>query len=141
MLHKVCLLFCCSFSVAFNNSDSNNIPVIIPEYRVEIYTNSRLNDTLNYRISNNEHFRFVFFDEKGKCYCERYIKNKLYQKGFYENSLDTLRRYVSSRDGSGQHSPIKVQQYFQPLKNGVWITYKGSKKIKETYSMGVLQEE
>lgn len=139
MVQKVCFLFFCGFLFGFNNSDNNNIPLIFPEYRVEIYAASHLGDTLSYRVSSKEDFKFVFFDEKGKCYCERYIKKKLYQKGFYENSLDTLKRYVSSRDGSGQHSPIRVQQYFQPLKNGEWVTYKDGKQIKENYLMGVLQ--
>lgn len=82
----------------------------------------------------------VFYDTKGKCYCERYVNGRLYQKGNYENSLDTLKRYVSDRNLKGKRSPITVQKYFEPLKNGEWITYEKGKQVKENYLLGIAQD-
>lgn len=124
-----------------SRKSDNDIPVYIREFGVEIRQIDKLGDTLFYNKSSKENFKFIFYDVKGKCYCERYINGKLYQKGNYESSLDTLKRYVSGRDLNGLSSAITVQMYFEPLKNGEWNTYKNGKQIKENYLMGVLQNE
>src|SRR5688572_20284672 len=119
----------------FIEYSENTLPVYFPEYGVTINRISKLSDTLTYNKSSKENFRFVFFNNKGKSYCERYLGGKLYQKGYYENSLDTLKRYVSGRFSDGQKSSIRIQQYFQPLKNGEWITYKDKRELKQVYLM------
>jgi hypothetical protein len=120
-------------------SDSDPILIIFKEYGVQIYAVEKLGDTIYYEKNSVEKFKFVFSDRRGKCYCERYVRNKLFQKGNYENSLDTLKRYVSSRSNHGITSPIKVQCFFEPLKDGLWITYKNNKQIKEEYKLGIME--
>lgn len=116
------------------------IPIYIKAYGVEILEVEKIGDTIDYEKSSIERFKFVFYDLKGKCYMERYVNNKLSEKGYYENSLDTLKRYVSGRNNNGTTSPIYVQSYFEPLKNGLWLTYKYGKEKKEEYVMGIAIE-
>ncbi len=115
-----------------------NIPIYFTEHDVEIRSIGKLYDTVLFEKSNKEKFRFVFFDKLGKCYSERYVNGKLFQKGYYENSLDTLKRYVSSRNLNGPGSKIIVQKYFEPLKNGSWVTYGVTKTDSALYSSGIL---
>jgi hypothetical protein len=118
-------------------SDVGSIPIFFRDYGVQISNIEKLGDTIYYEKSSVEKFKFVFYDSMGKCYCERFIKGKIFQKGNYENSLDTLKRYISRRFSNGRTSLITVQSFFEPLKNGIWITYKNNKAIKEKYVMGV----
>jgi hypothetical protein len=131
------LLYFFTFPTANQNKA---IPIVFKDMEVEVLDVPKLGDTLIYKSNSKETFKFVFFDTRGKSYCERYMDGKLYQKGNYENSLDTLSRYISRRGLDGKHSPIIVQKYFQPLRNGQWITYKGKKIIEERYLMGHLQK-
>ncbi len=110
------------------------------QYGVQIRSIERLGDTIDYKVSSKEHFKFVFFDTRGKSYCERFRSGKLYEQGYFENSLDTLKVYVSSRDLNGNHSPVRVQKYFEPVKNGIWKIYSNGKVVKtETYTMGGIE--
>lgn len=121
------------------NCNVDFIPIIFRDYGVQINNVEKLGDTVYYEKSSIEKFKFIFYDSMGKCYCERFIKGKIFQKGNYENSLDTLKRYVSGRTNHGVNSAITVQSFFEPLKNGTWITYKNKKEIKEEYIMGLLK--
>lgn len=125
-----------SFLLAMQTS-KKVVPIWFAEYDVEILNEPIIGDTIDYNKSNKEDFKFVFFDLRGKCYCERYINGKLYEKGNFDNSLDTLKRYVSGRSSNGRSSDTKVQEYFQPLKSGEWTIYK-QKPVKEKYHLGVL---
>ena len=124
---------------AFKNNFEAPVPIYFSEYGVTVLEIDKLGDTLHYNKSGKESFRFVFYDKRGKCYCERYVNNVLKEKGYYENSLDTLKRYTSSRFSNGKSSPMKVQKYFQPLKDGEWIIRKRNREVKVIYSMGILQ--
>ena len=129
------------FLVIIKSNSDKNIPIFFREFGVEIYVD-KLFDTVYYNKSSSEKFKFVFFESKGKCYCERFIKNKLFEKGYFENSLDTLKRYINSRRISRNNTPIEsaitVQAYFEPLRNGEWIRIEKNKLIKQKYVMGVL---
>jgi hypothetical protein len=128
-----------AIQVTTNILNQEIIPVHFVEYGVQISVKA-LEDTIYYNYSAKEDFKIVFHDIKGKCYMERYIYGKLYEKGNYENSLDTLKKYVSGRSQNGQSSPIKVIRFYQPLKNGEWLTFKAGKIIKkQTYLLGLIQ--
>ena len=133
------VLLLCAFLSGFKIFYREAVPIYFEEYGVEILAIPKLGDTLHYNVSSKEDFKFVFFSRKGKCYCERYLNRVLYEKGYYENSIDTLKRYVSGRRSNGKTSPIEVQKYFEPLKNGKWVVYKGLKELREVYVMGVRQ--
>lgn len=116
------------------------VPVYFEEYHITIRAIKALGDTLSYKKSSKEDFKLVFYDTKGKCYLERYIYGKLSERGYYENSLDTLKQYISGRYSNGNSTPIRVMKYFQPLKSGSWLTYEAGRIIKEEkYIMGVQQ--
>ena len=125
----------------FGNSKQEPITIHYREYNVQIRHVEVLGDTIQYNGSSIEDFKIVIFDRLGKSYLERYLNGRLVESGYYENSLDTLKRYVGSRDMNGHHGPIKVVKYFEPLKHGVWLTYKNGKIIKrQTYQLGISQE-
>ena len=117
------------------------IPVYFKDYGIEINEIPKLNDTIYYNKSDIEDFKIVFFDNKGKSYLERYIRKKIFEKGYFENSLDTLKQYSGGRDENGKSSEITIESYFEPLKNGYWITYKKKYTIKNNYLLGVLIPE
>ncbi|GAB2834268.1 hypothetical protein [Ferruginibacter profundus] len=107
------------------------LPINFSDYnRIIILSDSvNINDTIIYNHTENTYFRFVFFDTRGKCYCEVYKNNKLYDKGYYESSLDTLKQYFSSPKGHGLRGKLTVSQYFEPVKNGLWTEhYKGIRR-------------
>jgi hypothetical protein len=132
------LVFLSFTLLALTTDKEETIPIWFPEYGIEIVSSKNLRDTLSYNKSSKENFKFRFSDTKGKCYCERYINGKLYEKGMYESSLDTLKRYVSTRWSNRSSSAITVQKFFQPLKDGKWIIYKGGKANRiEVYELGV----
>jgi hypothetical protein len=117
------------------------IPIQFPEYNISVETSFKIGDTILWKYTSNEFFKFVLFDPKGKCYCERYINKKLYQKGYYENSLDTLKKYVASLYIHGKSSKLSVLKFFEPLKNGEWITYEKGTIKKELWVKGILSNK
>ena len=125
----------------FTPHNYKGVPKIyFEEYGVEIRSTPYIGDTLTYKKSDNEYFKSVFYDKRGKCYCERYLQGKLYESGSYENSLDILKKYISGRYSSGKRTKIEVEEYYEPLKNGVWIILKNNQVIKHTYLMGIIQQ-
>lgn len=116
-----------------------SIPIFFENFgRYHYFTNDvNLNDTTIVKDSKNTFFKIVLFDSKGKCYFEAYKNNKIIEKGYYENSLDTLKKY-STQVGSGGKKTLKILKYFYPLKNGDWYEYKKGKIIKSRYDMGIV---
>ena len=125
------------------NTFSQNVKWPIPFYFNEYSRYCRLddkvnlNDTFIFKHSSNIYFKFVLFEEKGKSYMEVYKNNKLYEKGYYENSLDTLKIYSKRLSSIKANGKIYVLKYFEPLKNGVWLETKNHKAVQRKYSMGV----
>lgn len=113
------------------------VPIYFEEYGITIVSDLKIGDTLFYSLSDKEKFKIVFYNSQGECYCERYVENFLIEKGKFRNSLDTLKRYISSRFANGKQSKILVQNYFQPLKTGEWIIYKDGAIYRERYENGV----
>ena len=114
------------------------IPVYYEKYGVyHHFTNDvNLKDTTKVQIREDIYFRIVLFDSKGKSYFEAYKNNRLYEKGYFENSLDTLKKYSVSIGGL-KDKKIKVFQYFHPIKDGVWFETISGRLIKRKYVMGV----
>jgi hypothetical protein len=126
--------------VGFANNLQDSIPIIYNDYGVHIRHVKTFGDTIRYNLSSKEDFKLVIFSPMGNSYLEHYVKGQLVESGYYENSLDTLKRYVSGRGLNGNHGPIKIQKYFEPLKNGAWLTYKNGKIIKrQVFLLGIPQ--
>lgn len=116
------------------------IPIYFEKYGIYCHlTNDvNLNDTAKISYSANTFFRLVLFDAHGKSYFEAYRNNKIYEKGYFANSLDTLKKYshaVNShkRDVGG----YRVLKYFHPLKSGVWYERIKGRVITKKYNMGI----
>jgi len=137
-----CLIFTLLFSFGFAKHKIQE-PVVIHyrEYHVQIRQVKSFGDTIRYNRSSKEDFKVVVYEPLGKSYLERYLNGQLIEAGHYENSLDTLKRYVGSRDLNGNHGPLRVVKYFEPLKHGIWITYKNGKSVKkQRYILGINQD-
>lgn len=100
--------------------------------------NIKIGDTVKIKYSSNTYFKFVFFNNIGKSYCEIYKDFKLYKKGYFESSLDTLKKYSYTRGVVPSFNKIYVFKYFQPLKNGIWDEYRNGKCYKRrVFDMGI----
>jgi hypothetical protein len=132
----VCTLICCHTI----GQSKWPIPIYLEKYGVYLrLTNDvNLNDTAKIPFSEDIFFRVVLFDARGKSYFEAYKNNKLYEKGYLENSLDTLKKYTVSIGGV-HDKKVKVIQYFQPLKNGLWYETVKGKLVKKRYHMGIAE--
>ena len=114
------------------------VPIFFEKYgRYHRLTNDvKLFDTTIIEDTENRYFRLVLFDGRGKSYFEAYLKNQLIEKGYFENSLDTLKKY-STILGGKQNKRLKILAYFHPLKNGIWLERKNGKLIEKKYNMGI----
>jgi hypothetical protein len=62
----------------------------------------------------------------------------LFQRGYYQSSLDTLKRYNYRKGVVPSFDKIYVFKYFEPLKHGTWEEFKAGKCIKRrVFDMGV----
>jgi len=143
MKYFLCILLALSLikSKAQNNPQLH-IPIYLSNYGdryLYLPDSIKLNDTIRMDYSASIHFKFVFFDYRGASYCEVFKNNKLYEKGYYLNSLDTLKTYTSTRNPglNGRGKGKKILAYFEPLRNGEWIIYKSGKPIVRKYIKGV----
>ncbi len=100
-----------------------------------------LYDTVYIKHSKTFYFKLVLLEQKGKSYMEVHKNNKLYESGYYENSLDTLKIYARRFDGRNANSNLYILKYFEPVKNGVWTETQKGKYVTKTYSMGVKSQE
>ena len=117
------------------------IPIYFQEFGIQIRSIDKLGDTIYNKKSSKENFKLVFYDIMGKCYCERFINGKLYEKGNFINSLDTLKSYISGRDIDGNSTPKRVYKFFEPLRDGEWVIYEKGKERKVKYILGSLVKD
>jgi hypothetical protein len=141
-MKKVCffLIFVIVFNCNLFSQSKWPVAFYFPDYKVylRLTNNVSLNDTATIKYSENIFFKIVLFDSLGKSYCEVYKRNKLYEKGYYENSLDTLKRYTSPVIVGGRTDKIiTISKYFQPLKNGIWYETMNGVLIEKKYKLGV----
>jgi hypothetical protein len=114
------------------------VPIYFEKYGVyhHLSNSVSLNDTAIIMHSENIFFKIVLYDAKGRLYFESYKNNKLHEKGSFENSLDTLKKYIIAVGGKNDKR-IKLLQYFHPLKNGIWFETIKGKLVKKEYNMGI----
>jgi hypothetical protein len=134
----ICILLLVSESV-FPQKAKWPIPFYFNEYGryCQLDNKVNFNDTIFIRHSSKVYFKLVLFEERGKSYMEVYKNNKLYEKGYYENSIDTLKIYSRRFDGKRTNGTIHILKYFEPVKSGIWIETKNHKYVKREYLIGV----
>jgi hypothetical protein len=96
-------------------------------------------DTLSFEISNQEFHSCVakvyLLDCRGKCSFFVYDKKgNIKLKGYYENSVDTLKKYHNAKDVlnstiNKQYTVVRVLRYFSPLRENTWIFYDKNQKV------------
>lgn len=93
-------------------------------------------------IGDTKYFLCYLKDCRGAMDFEAYENGKKMIEGRYINSIDTLKHCVIVNDGHNPDQPmvVKVEEYFEPLKDGVWKYYNNQGKLvkEETWSKGIL---
>lgn len=135
------LCFFIFVTVNINGQAKWPIPIYFENYGVYHRLNNEvnLNDTTIISYSEDIYFKVVLFDTKGKSYFESYKKKRLFEKGYFENSLDTLKKYSISVGGHNDRK-MSVIKYFHPIKNGNWLETDKGKLVKKYYEMGILKK-
>jgi hypothetical protein len=115
------------------------IPIYIEKFGyLGLNDDMKLGDTVIIKHSAILYFRFVFTDKRGKSYCEIYKHNQLSERGYFENSLDTLKKYSYRKGVVPSFDKIYLFRYFQPLKHGIWEEFqKGKCYRKRVFEMGI----
>lgn len=102
-------------------------------------------DTIKHVMSDTQYYLCYMRDCRGEMKFEAYSNDHVIIQGEYVNSLDTLKHCVVVDDGHDPDQPmvVKVEQYFEPLKDGVWKYYddQGNLVKKEIWERGILIEE
>lgn len=141
MLNKSILIFSL-YIFCFGNA-GNSQKISIEEYKI-ILNNVKppCHDTLTEFTRDNKKIVIHLLDCMGQMDIKVYKGGKLIEEGCYVKSLDTLKRYVYKNALGGGGKEITVGQYFQPLRNGVWIFYnqKGQVLKRVTYLNGIQVE-
>lgn len=132
----VTFIFFVSTMISF--AQEKYVPIYFPEYGrfITIPEDYKLNDTISISHSPTTYIKLVLFNKQGKSYCEVYKKNRLYEKGYYENAIDTLKQYARKVKNNGKRGKPYILTYFEPIKDGVWIETVKGKLEKRNYDMG-----
>ncbi|MCU0322683.1 MAG: hypothetical protein MUE72_09720, partial [Chitinophagaceae bacterium] len=88
------VLLLCMFIFFSTFSKSQKIDLLFQGYTFffTLPENLKLGDTAILKINSRDYVKVVFFDFRGSSYFESYESKKLKEKGFYANSLDTLKK-------------------------------------------------
>jgi len=120
------------------------LTITVKDYQVFII-DAVPNDTLQ-RITDTSEVNFYLKSCEGKIYVEEwYMKNgvrgSIKSKGWYMESLDTLKQYVIFEDEYG-NDERKVEPYFEPVRTGKWQYYTESENLykEENYIKGVVSD-
>ncbi len=120
------------------------LPIYFSDYSkkyVYLPDTLKLFDTVRVDYDRFVYFKIVFKDTKGECYFESYKNNRIYERGNYINSLDTLKQYTSSRGTTTvlneRRVGKKIFKYFEPLRNGEWVLFTSKGLIRKQYFNGV----
>ena len=123
--------------------DSRKVSIYINEYDYS-FTPQKNDciDTLVKMTNDGRELKIILFDCKGKMHLECFKNRKKIEEGDYSNSLDLLKKYINTIDGITGVQRVKVYEFYQPLRLGVWSFYDGNGKLlrKEVYKEGVKQK-
>jgi hypothetical protein len=133
--------------LSYLNAQDNSgweLPIYFSDYpKKYIYLPDTLKlfDTIRVDYDRYVYFKIVFKETKGECYFESYKNNRIYEKGNYINSLDTLKQYTSSRGTTSvlneRRIGKKIFRYFEPLRDGEWVLFTSKGLIRKLYITGV----
>ncbi len=98
-------------------------------------------DTILKKLEDGRVLKIFLFECMGKMRIECFRANIKIEEGDYINSLDLLKKYSYGINGVTGKKMIRVREYYQPLRSGVWFFYnnKGQLEFKKYYEKGVLQ--
>jgi hypothetical protein len=92
-------------------------------------------------VDDGNFLKIHLTDVRGEMDVEYCAKDSgVLEKGHYINSLSLLRTYSEFVNGTTGRQQIRVVEYYQPLRDGIWYFYDRNKKLidKKTYNRGVL---
>jgi hypothetical protein len=119
---------------------SEKIRIKLAEYNYTFIPQHKCRDTFFTKIEGNRFLKIYLFSCKGQMNVECYNEDSvIIEKGSYENSLDLLKNYYFANNATEHKTKIKVANYYQPLRNGIWYFYNEGKLVfKRIYDGGIV---
>ena len=121
-------------------SAQGHLQVYLQEFDVYFYPDSCIGKTSISLLGEEGQLDADIADCKGKMKIRQFNKSgALMIEGFYENSLDTLKKYSIGKSAIDGTRGVSIMEYFQPLAEGTWIYYiNGKESKKKIYHKGIL---
>ena len=140
MMNKIMFIFSIGLLMAFS-APVVIYPVYIKEYNVYLYPDNGCSKRYTLKANDSTTLKVNLSSCKGSMMVEVYFKDMLIEKGKYINSLDLLRKYdnrVSYNRKKNKHiSEIIVSEYYQPLRDSVWLFYNHDSVSRKVYNRGI----
>jgi hypothetical protein len=140
-INKITLIMLLLVSTSIFSQENYQPDIYIPEVGFLGLTEINLNDTLHIKITQKKSVVIIFSEYMGKSYFEYYHNGLVQSKGYFENSLDTLKMYHKSYDVLTKTDQISILKYFQPLKHGEWYERINGRLVRRVYKMGIFVSE
>ena len=114
--------------------------IYIEEYNYTFTPQKICIDTLSAKLDDGRELKIFLSECEGKMHIICFKRNKKVEEGDYISSLDLLKKYIFVSNGRSGKTSIKVKEYYQPLRSGVWQFYnqRGVEVTKKIYERGVL---
>ena len=116
--------------------------IYIKEYNVYFSPVKGCNTQYEIKANDSIFLKLKLYDCRGEMTVEAFKNNILVEKGKYKNSLALLRSYGIGRQG-GLRFPEKVSdkiivnEFYQPLRDGIWLFYRTDSVEKRVYKLGI----
>lgn len=116
-------------------------PVYIKEYNVYLYPDNGCCKGYTLKLNDSTTLKVNLSSCEGAMMVEVYFKDMMIEKGKYINSLSLLRKYENrvsySRIKNKYISEIIVSEYYQPLRDSIWLFYNHDSVSSKIYNRGI----
>ena len=128
---------------AFKNKSKTKPLIYYPEINKNIDPPKKYPGTRAIILRRVDSAEVEIYNDMGKSYLKLFQRGgNIKYEGEYIESIGLLHRYIEYMDPNSLEKSIRIQEYYQPLKDGKWIYYNDTGKIiKEvTYAKGIVKD-
>ncbi len=113
------------------------LPIIFKAINYDVF-NVKLLEKITDKLTDTSTIQYTITDYRGAMTFKIFnSKQKLIQEGGFSNALAVFKRYIYRFHPTVVDFDIRVEPYYEPLRTGIWITYKDSIIIeKKRYDRG-----
>lgn len=106
----------------------------------EYITPVKCKDSITHFLKDSSFLKLEIYNCMGEMKIKQFNRTgEILITGQYIASLDTLKEYLAVYNLGDVIGRIEVHNFFQPLKDGVWVYYQNGKEMrKEKYKQGML---